>query len=230
MRSVWPVSANNLTSVLVEAENPSDPRAQFERAAETADDKLGSLLALAMVDKITTDSPILHLIDWFRGCAVGSERPIFGLGMPRSGTTLTESILDAHSNIFGAGELNDLRNLFSRVAGNPFDTCLSCYTPLFERSQLHSYDLVELGRYYTNYVCLMNHWRDTLPEGAFLTVRCEALVDDIEAQTRRLLEFFGLGRDSNCLGFHARKWRVRTASASGAPAAFSIHQGQMAEL
>jgi tetratricopeptide (TPR) repeat protein len=36
-------------------------------------------------------------------------RPIFVLGMPRSGTTLTEQIISSHSKVFGAGELEFLR-------------------------------------------------------------------------------------------------------------------------
>jgi tetratricopeptide (TPR) repeat protein len=36
---------------------------------------------------------------------VGSERPIFIVGMPRSGTTLAEQILASHPAVFGAGEL-----------------------------------------------------------------------------------------------------------------------------
>ena len=36
------------------------------------------------------------------------ETPIFILGMPRSGTTLVEQILGSHSQVYGAGELNDL--------------------------------------------------------------------------------------------------------------------------
>ena len=220
-----------------------------------------------------------NMINRLRGCAVDSDRPIFVLGMPRSGTTLTESILNAHDAVFGAGELDDLRDLFIgmddslitwnpetlrevsdyeinqraqtyiealaqhapsiprivdkmpgnfqlmglihglfpnarivHVARNPFDTCLSCYTQLFERSQFYTYDQIELGRYYNNYVRLMNHWRETLPEGAFLTVKYEALVDDIETQTRILLEYCGLDWSSNCLDFHLQTRRVRTAS------------------
>ena len=34
---------------------------------------------------------------------------IFVLGMPRSGTTLTEQILSSHKNVYGAGELNFLK-------------------------------------------------------------------------------------------------------------------------
>ena len=37
-----------------------------------------------------------------------STLPIFVLGMPRSGTTLTETIIASHPDVFGAGELRDL--------------------------------------------------------------------------------------------------------------------------
>lgn len=39
----------------------------------------------------------------------GSKRPIFILGMPRSGTSLTEQILAGHPDVHGAGELGDLK-------------------------------------------------------------------------------------------------------------------------
>jgi tetratricopeptide (TPR) repeat protein len=39
------------------------------------------------------------------GFGVETERPIFIVGLPRSGTTLTEQILANHSQVFGAGEL-----------------------------------------------------------------------------------------------------------------------------
>jgi len=45
-------------------------------------------------------------------------RPIFVLGMPRSGTTLTEQILCSHPDVYGAGELNwvpRLRSLMPKV-------------------------------------------------------------------------------------------------------------------
>lgn len=44
------------------------------------------------------------------------ERPIFILGMPRSGTTLTEQILASHSQVFGAGELDELRKLLKEYS------------------------------------------------------------------------------------------------------------------
>jgi len=39
------------------------------------------------------------------------KKIIFILGMPRSGTTLTEQILSTHKNVYGCGELSFLRNI-----------------------------------------------------------------------------------------------------------------------
>jgi tetratricopeptide (TPR) repeat protein len=50
----------------------------------------------------------LYDADWLRGArAQGNEsrRPVFIVGMPRSGTTLTEQILASHPHAFGCGEL-----------------------------------------------------------------------------------------------------------------------------
>lgn len=44
----------------------------------------------------------------FDGRGYDTQKPVFIVGMPRSGTTLTEQILSAHPDIFGAGELIDL--------------------------------------------------------------------------------------------------------------------------
>ena len=45
------------------------------------------------------------------GCGIEDRTPIFILGMPRSGTTVTEQILASHPQVFGAGELNYLKRL-----------------------------------------------------------------------------------------------------------------------
>jgi hypothetical protein len=42
---------------------------------------------------------------------VGADQPVFIVGLPRSGTTLTEQILSAHPMLHGAGELPDLARL-----------------------------------------------------------------------------------------------------------------------
>jgi tetratricopeptide (TPR) repeat protein len=47
-------------------------------------------------------------MDRLRGAGNPSHLPIFILGMPRSGTTLTEQIIASHPEVHGAGELPDL--------------------------------------------------------------------------------------------------------------------------
>ncbi|MEZ0370437.1 MAG: sulfotransferase, partial [Candidatus Sericytochromatia bacterium] len=47
-----------------------------------------------------------------------SRLPIFIVGMPRSGTTLTEQILASHPDVFGAGELRQLGQCFRDLLGD----------------------------------------------------------------------------------------------------------------
>ena len=59
----------------------------------------------------------------------------------------------------------------------------------------------------------MNYWRALLP-GRFLDLDYEALVDDQEGTTRRLLEYCGLPWRDECLRFHENKAPTATASAA----------------
>jgi tetratricopeptide (TPR) repeat protein len=220
-------------------------------------------------------------IEKLRGAGDPSTLPIFVLGMPRSGTTLTEQIVASHPDVFGAGELRDLmevaqqmpisqKNFLSypdnlaalsredisrwgndyvarlskrapnakhitdkmpanymalgliplmlpnakiiHVKRNPVDTCVSCFTRLFNRHQDATYNLTELGRHYVNYAKLMEHWRDVLPEGSFIEVQYEDIVADMEGQARRLIHFCGLEWNDACLDFHKNTRKIRTAS------------------
>ena len=82
---------------------------------------------------------------------------------------------------------------------DPVDTCLSCYTKLFAGEQPFAYDQTELGRFHRAYQALMAHWRATLPASHFLEVDYEAVVEDVEAEARRMLDFLGLPWDEACL-------------------------------
>ena len=95
---------------------------------------------------------------------------------------------------------------------DPVDTCLSCYSKLFTHEQAFSYDLAELGQFHRDYQKLMAHWRAVLPASHFIEVDYEALVADLEGESRRMLEFLGLGWDPACLAFHQSRRAVRTAS------------------
>jgi tetratricopeptide (TPR) repeat protein len=211
-----------------------------------------------------------------------SSRPIFILGMPRSGSTLLEQILAGHPQIHAAGEVTALEQMewggifnssdpplsypesipkldreafrrfgqtylsrlpkvspeklrivdklpgnFLRIGlirlilpnariihtvRNPIDTCLSCYSKLFTFGLYFTYDLAELGRYYRAYSNLMDHWRSVLPRESILDVSYEDVVDDLEGQARRLIDYCGLPWDDRCLNFHETGRHVKTAS------------------
>jgi tetratricopeptide (TPR) repeat protein len=51
-----------------------------------------------------------EFIQSHHGAGDTSSRPIFIIGMPRSGSTLVEQILASHSRVFGGGELRDFRD------------------------------------------------------------------------------------------------------------------------
>lgn len=219
-------------------------------------------------------------LDRLWGAGDPSDVPVFVLGMPRSGTTLTEQIIASHPEVHGAGELRDLMEVVQQpisgfgfepypeglakldrqtvaqwgrdyaerlrrhapqakritdkmpanylalgliplilpnakiihVKRNPVDTCVSCFTRLFNRHQDATYDLAELGRHYASYARLMQHWRQVLPPGSFMEVQYEDIVADMEGQARRLIDFVGLEWNDACLEFHKNARNIRTAS------------------
>ena len=48
------------------------------------------------------------------------KKPIFIVGMPRSGTTLVEQIISSHSSVYGGGELNILSEITSDILKNNY--------------------------------------------------------------------------------------------------------------
>jgi len=221
-----------------------------------------------------------ELLRTLKGTGDPSPAPIFIIGMPRSGTTLTEQILSSHPEVIGIGEsplLDRLAKSFpgdgtrpvgypallsaltpadlgrlgrTYVAGistgsahtrivdkmptnflyaglihlmlpnsriihcrrNALDTCISCYSKHFIAGVEFSYDLAELGAFYRDYQQLMAIWREILPPQRFLEIDYEDLVEDVEAQARRMVAFCGLDWDPACLTFHLNRRQIRTAS------------------
>jgi tetratricopeptide (TPR) repeat protein len=218
--------------------------------------------------------------DWLsrrRTQVCDSSRPVFVLGMPRSGTSLVEQILSAHPSIAGAGELSfwsDAAAQFSpfpldasprrmpteqelfalstryldqlsrfdanaervidkmpanfrclglshsalpnarivHVQRHPIDTCLSIYFQHFESYHSYANDLDNLAHFYRLYRRLMSHWTSILPKESILHLSYEALVQDTEGETRKLLDFLGLPWDASCLIYQNVQRRVGTAS------------------
>ena len=102
--------------------------------------------------------------------------------------------------------------VFIDARRDPRDCCLSAFKQNFARGQTFTYGLDILGRYYRDYLRVMDHWNAVLP-GRVHRVQYEAMVSDTEAQIRALLDHCGLGFEPACLAFHETKRAVRTASA-----------------
>jgi tetratricopeptide (TPR) repeat protein len=95
---------------------------------------------------------------------------------------------------------------------HPMACCFSTYKQQFAEGHRYSYDLGELGRYYREYVLLMDHF-DRVTPGAVYRVVHERLIEDTETEVRRLLSHCGLPFDPACLRFHENTRPVRTPSA-----------------
>ena len=93
----------------------------------------------------------------------------------------------------------------------PMDCCFSGFKQLFAEGQEFTYGLTEIGRYFADYVDLMEHWDEVLP-GKVLRVQHEDVLDDPEGQIRRMLDYCGLPFEEACLNFHQTSRAVRTAS------------------
>ncbi len=211
----------------------------------------------------------------------GGDRPIFIVGMPRSGTSLIEQILSAHPAVFGAGELTFMMEIAQRLpqtlaSDRPYpwcissmsesqatalgrdyldhlaaiapgeaalvtdklpnnamhvglislllpkariihcrrdamDTCFSIYTTRLAPQHVYAHRLEDIAVVYRETESLMDFWKRTLPVPIF-DASYEAFVDDLEGNTRRLLEWLGLPFDEACLRFFEARRQVRTAS------------------
>lgn len=96
---------------------------------------------------------------------------------------------------------------------DPMDNGYALYKTLFRMGCPYSYDLGDLGRYMVAQHDLMRHWRDLLP-GRIIEVDYEAVVDDVEGESRRLIAALGLDWQDACLNFHQNQSAAATASAA----------------
>lgn len=116
------------------------------RQAETEEGKAFDLAALqAEIDQlITTFTP-----DFFaerRSWGTETDLPVFIVGLFRSGTTLTEQIAASHPEVFGAGELTEMRQLRDVLALRPADALDWRQETIAKAAQAHLARLQRLGR------------------------------------------------------------------------------------
>jgi tetratricopeptide (TPR) repeat protein len=216
------------------------------------------------------------------GGGVPQPDPIFVVGLPRSGSTLVEQTLAAHSRVDRTQELpniprivrgmegprsdpdnprypgalaelapEDFRRLGERfltdtrpyrgdrpffidkmpnnfrhiglihlilpnakiidVRREPMACCFSNLKQLFARGQEFTYSIEDIARYYKSYLELMRHWDAVLP-GSVLRVWYEDVVEDLEGNVRRILEFCGLEFEPACVEFYKLERTVHTPS------------------
>ena len=94
---------------------------------------------------------------------------------------------------------------------HPMGCCFAAFKQHFARGQNFSTSLEDLGRYYSDYMRLMNHFDQVLP-GRIHRVFYERMVTDSEPEIRRLLDYCGVPFEQACLDFHETARAVRTPS------------------
>jgi len=93
----------------------------------------------------------------------------------------------------------------------PMGCCFSNLKQLFARGQEFTYSIEDIARYYRTYLELMAHWDRVLP-GRVLRIWHEDVVDDLESNVRRVLDFCELDFEPACIEFYRTERSVRTAS------------------
>ncbi len=139
-----------------------DDREEFARAAEMATEanrlrhaqlvkngiQYHAASHLRTIERLM-DSFTHEFFERVRGFGSSSQRPVFIVGLPRSGTSLAEQILASHPRVFGAGELKLVRQVFEMIPGAieqgglPFDALKSLTAPVI--GQLADRYLAELA-------------------------------------------------------------------------------------
>jgi tetratricopeptide (TPR) repeat protein len=97
------------------------------------------------------------------------------------------------------------------VRREPMACCFSNLKQLFARGQEFTYSVDDISRYYRTYLELMRHWDAVLP-GRILRVWYEDVVEDLERNVERILDFCGLAFEPACVEFYKTERAVSTAS------------------
>jgi len=103
---------------------------------------------------------------------------------------------------------------FVHLRRSPMDTLFGAFKILFgEGSYLWSYRFEDMAEAYALYRQITDHWRSELGE-AFIEVTLETLIDNSEAEIRRILACAGLSFHPDCLEPHKAAGGVSTASST----------------
>ena len=97
------------------------------------------------------------------------------------------------------------------VRRNPMDCCFANYTRHYRNGLNYSYSQTEMGHHYRDYVATMRHFDEVLP-GRIHRVIHDDLVEDLDGEVRRLLDYIGVPFEENCLRFFETERAVHTPS------------------
>ncbi len=178
--------------------------------------ELSNILALAhrfngrQLSKDPRYPSILHSIDE-QTCAALGEAYISDTQAHRQGAPYFIDKMPNNFRHIGLIQLILPKAKIIDARREPMACCFSGFKQLFAEGQEFSYSLESLGEYYSQYIKMMAHWDRELPNKV-LRVQHEDVLEDLEGQVRRILDYCGLPFEKNCLEFHKTKRAVRTPS------------------
>jgi hypothetical protein len=97
------------------------------------------------------------------------------------------------------------------IRRNPMDCCFANYSQHFANGVNYSYGMKEMASQYRQYVRLMRHFDEVLPDRVHRVIY-EDLVENTEAEVRRMLDYLGLPFDEKCLRFFETERAIHTPS------------------
>ncbi len=142
--SITQEDINMVESLLRKDDLPLDDRRSFYfalgaiyDASEQYDEAFANYAVANMSKVVNFDSKkhveyIDQIIDTFTPELFGrfskeelcqSQQPVFIIGMPRSGTTVVEQILNSHADVYAGGELNLINNIATKLRLTMEQTC-----------------------------------------------------------------------------------------------------------
>ena len=133
----------------------------------------------------------------------GCAHAINDAGVPAASYTGSQAGIITDTS-HGRAKIIDIRR-------EPMAACFAVYKQLLPMEPI-SCDLNRLGRYYNQYVQMMEHWKSAMP-GHIHFVQYERLVEDTENEIRRMLAYCGLPFEEGCLRYWETDRAVITPSA-----------------
>jgi len=152
-----------------------------------------------------------RLLPYLTDRSLGRIRQLYLNRVPHDRPFFTDKML---SNFYHVGLVKMLfpHAKVIHCVRDPLDTCLSCFALLFNKDNLaFTYDLQAMGNYFVRYRRIMEHWNVAVP-GFVFDFAYERVVEDIEGQVHRLLDFVGLPWHDECLRFYENRREVHTCS------------------